>query len=360
MEAATFRSIIVCTLASTTLGGGQTACSSGTCSEQPIDYDFVASDYTAEVGYGVLPADGGTFDEWAAQAPSQPCETLCDNPNLTPRYSGNLTDCSWSTGQYDGGTVVGLHCAWDYCPAPSSNSTDDGCSLGKGRPPAGFVPRPIVGADPRGRFFALAAQLEAASVPSFAILARDLTDHGAPRHLVDAARRAGRDEVRHARVMTALARRYAVEPPTLRTTRRWTARSLESIAIENAVDGCVQETYAALDASWMAHHARDARVRRALQVVATDETRHGALAWRVAAWASRRLGAESRRRVDAARMDANAQLTRDLSVAPSRALAAAGLAAPAGERLALRASLDRALKNHADRVFGPRVTAGTS
>jgi hypothetical protein len=57
------------------------------------------------------------------------------------------------------------------------------------------------------------------------------------------------------------------------------ARSLEELAVENAVEGCVRETYGALTAIWQARTAKDPSVAAAVRRIARDETRHAALSW---------------------------------------------------------------------------------
>jgi phosphoribosylcarboxyaminoimidazole (NCAIR) mutase len=180
--------------------------------------------------------------------------------------------------------------------------------------------------NPIGALFAEAARLEAASIPAFRLLARELSAHRAPAALVRAARSAARDEVRHARATAALARRYRAAParPTLGNPPR--RRSLEAIAIENAVEGCVRETYGALVALWQARRAKDPVVAAAMAPIAADETRHAELAWRVAAWAAPRLSRASRRRVDAARARAFADLRAEATrPVPAAQVALAGL-----------------------------------
>jgi hypothetical protein len=53
-------------------------------------------------------------------------------------------------------------------------------------------------------------------------------------------------------------------------------------------EGCVGETVAALEASFAAGEAVDPEMRRALETIADDETRHAALAFRFVAWAAER------------------------------------------------------------------------
>jgi hypothetical protein len=94
-------------------------------------------------------------------------------------------------------------------------------------------------------------------------------------------------------------------------------RSLESIARENAVEGCIHETFGALQLRWQAKHARAATDRRLFARIAADETRHAALAWLVAQWAEPLLDARARQRVDAARSRATRALRKKLGT-PAR------------------------------------------
>lgn len=75
-----------------------------------------------------------------------------------------------------------------------------------GRRTDGAGVAPVRGPDALGRALAEMAALEAASIPAFARLARELAAHGAPRSLRRSAERARLDEVRHAATMRSLAR----------------------------------------------------------------------------------------------------------------------------------------------------------
>lgn len=85
------------------------------------------------------------------------------------------------------------------------------------------------------------------------------------------------------------------------------------MAIENAVEGCVRETFGALVATWQAAHATDAGVRAAMKRIAADETRHAALAWAIDRWMDGRLDATARARVERSRRAAVRTLLRDLA-----------------------------------------------
>lgn len=115
--------------------------------------------------------------------------------------------------------------------------------------------------------------------------------------------------------MSALARSFGEEPEAVQVDGS-TAASLEALAIENAVEGCVRETYAVLRAMWQAQHAGDRRIRPALAVIARDESRHAELSWDLAAWLDAKLDAPARARVETARLRALAELRRELGGEP--------------------------------------------
>jgi hypothetical protein len=178
-----------------------------------------------------------------------------------------------------------------------------------------------------GRFFAEAAQLEDASVHAFRRLAEELRAHGAPPDLVAAAERSAREEVRHARSMGALARRFGARPLRARV-RQFVARPLLALAEENAAEGCVRETFGAAVAGWQARASADEGVRAAMRAIAADEERHAELAWEVDAWARRRL--DQAAHLTRVRQNAASILAAELAQAASPSLArVAGLPSPA-------------------------------
>jgi rubrerythrin len=169
-----------------------------------------------------------------------------------------------------------------------------------------------IGDDPVGAWFARAAHDEEASVFAFVALERELADHGAPAELLARLRDAAADEVRHARAATALARRHGgrVQRPRRAATE---TRSLLAIARENAAEGCVRETWAALSAAHQARSAADPEIRAAMAAIAEDEARHAELAWALDAWLQTVLSDSAWGEVEAARRDAADELTRFLA-----------------------------------------------
>lgn len=191
------------------------------------------------------------------------------------------------------------------------------CAIGRRTPD--FAPSPGEGHDPVGRFFAAAAQLEAASVMAFRTLATELRAFGAPAVLVDEALVAAGEERRHARLTRRLARARGSVPARVRLSPG-AVRALPEVARENAVEGCVRETFGALVAHWQRDHAADISVREAMALIAEDETRHAALAWRTAAWLDTQLDETSRAEVRAARAAAVEALAAELETEVPAAL----------------------------------------
>jgi hypothetical protein len=255
----------------------------------------------------------------------EPCDYLVpcglDNEGLAP-----VNGCQVVPTGPDGGPVDPATIGFPYCQLVDGRGCSDGgyaptdsggvefvcaiCPGGGGRRPGGHVREMARGWTEAGAYFAEMAALEAASVRAFDDLARELAAHGAPEELVLAARASARDEVRHARAMRALASRHggSVRPAQAKRLGR---RTLAAIAKENAVEGCVRETFGALVNAWQAAHAEDASVRAAMAEIARDELRHAALSWEIAAWAETKLGERDRREIARAKRKAVARVVRD-------------------------------------------------
>jgi hypothetical protein len=195
-----------------------------------------------------------------------------------------------------------------------------------------------------GDYLAHCAHLEGASVFAFERLACELNAHGAPLELVDEAISARGDEVRHTLAIGQLARMLGGEPVTP-AIASLPLRTLEVIARENAVEGCVRETYGALLGGYQAEHAHNAMLRAALAEIAEDELRHAAFAHRVQRWIMSRLDQGARQRVRHAQQRAVFELAAEAAVASDPELRlTAGLPSPAMARVLID-ELSRALWN---------------
>ncbi|RKH07007.1 ferritin-like domain-containing protein [Corallococcus sp. CA053C] len=216
-----------------------------------------------------------------------------------------------------------------------------GCSVG--RRPAGLQDAEGGACeDARGRYFADVAHLEAASIHAFLRLREELALHGAGAELLDAALASAADEVRHTDVTSRLARRFGATPPPP-SVEDLPLRPLSDVLLDNAVEGCVRETYGALVAHHQALHARDPEIREAMLRIAEDETRHAGLSWDVADWARPRLSAQERTALREAQRHAVEVLRAEVAVPlDARLTADAGLPSPEVAR-ALLDSLEQEL-----------------
>ena len=181
------------------------------------------------------------------------------------------------------------------------------CPVDGRRPPGLVTPRGLRATSPAAAWLAQAAWLEAASVHAFVHLANELTGHGAPPRLVRGALVAAADEVRHTTMMTRLAMRFGGYPPAPEVVLP-THRSLADLAVENAAEGCVRETWGAIIALWQARTAHDTVTRATFAAIARDEMRHAALAWAVYRLATPLLDDDARARVAHARAEAVREL----------------------------------------------------
>jgi len=237
------------------------------------------------------------------------CQKLCP---LSGAYVCNAVGSSCDDAGravYDGAFSVSC----EFCP---SNI---------GRRPAGLrLERGPRGTNAVGDHFARMSELEAASVTAFERLIAELTLHGAPEALIQDAERARRDEIRHAALTRGIARRFGGAPRALHTTAE-PPRPLPEVARENAIEGCVRETYGALLAHVQARRALDPTIRSRLSGIAEDETRHANLSWAVDGWSRERLSLAARAELGRAVREAIDGLTREIAEPTADLARVAGL-----------------------------------
>ncbi len=278
----------------TTDGGGESTGSGGGEDTGTIGStagDDTGAGETAGTG-GADPDATGTAGETGGDGWSfELCVEICDA--LTDASPWDIESCDRTGVDADGNITIECVQIIEHCD---------------GRSHACIASRGAVRADdPVAAHFARAAHDEAASVYAFAALARELARLGAPAHLLARIRAAAADEVRHA---DAVARLVADRGGACRRPARqpFAERSAREIAVENAVEGCVRETWAALLAAHQARHAADPQVRATMRAIADDEARHAELAWAIDAWLQAALDDDARAEVEAARRTAAAAL----------------------------------------------------
>jgi hypothetical protein len=158
--------------------------------------------------------------------------------------------------------------------------------------------------------------------------------------------------------MAALAGRFGgtplqprIEPGPLRT--------LDEVAIDNAAEGCVRETFGALVGMWQARFASDPAVRNTMTRIARDESRHAALSWEIADWLEPRISPATRRRLEAARRDAIEQLEKELRSAPEAGVVQVAGVPTAGAARLLLARLRESLWERDERRSVARSSTAT-
>jgi hypothetical protein len=104
------------------------------------------------------------------------------------------------------------------------------------------------------------------------------------------------EEIEHTKLTSALAHSFGAEP-ALPAMASLAVRGALEIAIENAVEGCVRETYGALLAYHQAATARLPYVREVMIAIAQDEARHAELAWAISRWLEPQLSPAERAQI---------------------------------------------------------------
>lgn len=182
------------------------------------------------------------------------------------------------------------------------------------------------------------ALAEHASVASFARVTLELLALGAPPDLVQQAQQAGLDEIDHARRCFALASRYAGRPlgPGALAPPPPRPADLTRMAVDTFIEGCIGETIAALIAERSIAGCTDPDVVETLKVIADDEARHAALAWRTIAWAIEQGGDDVREALSAAVAAHRPQVGEVPTTEQDAALRAHGRLGPAARSTAAR------------------------
>ena len=288
---------------------------------QELDPNLCEPQLVSQTSYSPYSKCGETVCQWSVTIP-------CGDSDAGVTDAGDggssTNDClDICTKTMPANASSGSH----FCSSRTDGTTRyiscGGC--GVGRPPSGFVAKDVDAPTEEGAWLAKMAQLEAASVEAFDALHDDLVAHGAPDSLLHLVRIAAADEVRHARLAREQAERRGAFVPEvdLRVPR---GRSLEELAVENAREGCIEETFGAVLARIQAERATDPDLRTMLEGIAHDELGHAFLSWRIAEWLDGRIADEARDRVRQARMEKLASLRREV---PDEARVALDAIAPA-------------------------------
>jgi hypothetical protein len=111
---------------------------------------------------------------------------------------------------------------------------------------------------------------------------------GAPPELVIDACRAQADEVKHAFDCFSIASAFTGRtfgPGALDINGALEgAPTPKNLLIQTILDGCINETLAAAEAAWLSEQCSIVPITNVLKKIASDETRHAALAWKTIRW----------------------------------------------------------------------------
>jgi hypothetical protein len=277
-----------------------------------------------------------TVEEALWVAGTQGYSTSCGSNEAPDSQFRTTSDGGWDLDVVKGGfcgpgEADRIHVDYKGTVTVLSTSTLTPQPCAAGRRPDGMSVGQIAraGHGPVGEYFASMAILESGAVIAFRRLEKELIAADAPGELLARVRIAIKDEIRHARKTTALAMKHGVTPGAPSCPSHHGARTLLDVAMENAREGCVRETYGALVAHLQAEDAGDADVRACMQEIATEETQHAALSWDVAMFLESRLTNEERAQVAEVRRAAIRELAEELSVPGcDEVRAVAGIPAP--------------------------------
>ena len=174
-----------------------------------------------------------------------------------------------------------------------------------GRRPMGHIEHQSSNQD-IGNYFANCAYLEAASVDAFIELAEQLRSWGAPKALIERCMVAAEEERTHTTLMDTLAEAYGgIRPEPSADPQSNT--TLFEVALHNAVEGCVQEAWAACVAMHQSLRA-DESLRPIFAQIAKDEIKHAQLSWDLHRWFCAQLSVEEQRQLQQAQINAIRQL----------------------------------------------------
>ena len=140
------------------------------------------------------------------------------------------------------------------------------------------------------------AAFEAASVIAFEHLREELEFYDAPLSILKKIDAAIVDERRHAIQIAQLAHCYGQTADQFKVTKS-VIRSLESIATDNMIEGCIGESWGALVGLHQAVTASDKSIAQVMQVIANEEIEHASLSWEIHAWLFPQLTSQEKERV---------------------------------------------------------------
>ncbi len=268
---------------------------------QPLAHDFTADIVDISPTY-LLTSDGALYPHNLGVLESDPIATLGPGLRVILAYDRDenvsvlgdpgrgvtlQNNCALAGGLCDGRPFI----VDDHPRTAPAIARADWCADTPG-PDSNLAPAQR---DALARAWTDAALGEHASIASFARAVLELMSLAAPPELLRATQAALADEVEHAALCFAEARRHgptALGPGPLAIDRGALDRVGDPVAISLAVfaEGCVGEGVSAAIAGFAAEACSDPATAALLRRIAADEARHAALAWRTLRWLVEHFG----------------------------------------------------------------------
>lgn len=215
------------------------------------------------------------------------------------------------TGKIDTPSTL-VSCDVDYtaihspytCPRPVVGRIPNGLHLGKNGMSTQSSVHTI------GQYLADMTAMETAAITAFDYLTRELEAYDAPEALIARARQAVLEEARHAEMAGLLSASYEAEMTEV-TVDDFSLRSLYDIALENAVEGCVNETFAAACGLWQSEYAQLEVFREVIAHITDEEMGHAELSWAIHQWVMPQLSQVEQEQIRVAQAEAVESLVKD-------------------------------------------------
>lgn len=235
------------------------------------------------------------------------CEVYLDGDDYVTVATLQINDCPFTDQDFE----LRITPDGEFSEAAVGEPRELGGCAGR-RPDGLATSRSVQSSSAVACWLARAARLETAAVAAFAYLARDLKRIGAPKSLIARAEKAALDEIRHARAVQEIALVKGATPSEVHIQPE-AKRTLLSMALENAVEGCVRECWGALVAHHQATASSDQELRRLWTEIAWDESEHAALSFDLAEWFKTKLTPQEQALVEKARLNAVEALRQEVS-----------------------------------------------
>ena len=288
------------------------------CTEKPEDTGTTETETETETGPSNATFEYECYDEddtasgmWCDRESSS--LALSDSDFSTYLVDGELTEESCSNlCQTELDVYMDYLCSCDYQGVDADGNHPVTCEYSVCAV-AGRVHGDIqkldksTGCTELGRHFARGYHAEASAVGAFLQLRKELQFHSAPQELVDRCFLAAKEEIVHAQMMAKLAELHQGELPTL-DFGTFEPRTLLDLALDNAVEGCIFETFSALEALQQANNATDSVIGKTMKSIALDEMKHAELAWDIHKYLMTKLPKEEQTIVRKAQKEAVTQL----------------------------------------------------